>query len=151
MRELLTDVAWGDLDYLLVDLPPGTDRIERFLELIPAPAAVLLVTTPSAAATHVVSKSARLLAEAGIDQVGLVNNMSGYICPCCGKDIPLFAPDRLTAAADHGSMEVWAEIPFDPRFASETDRGTPFVLSAPDQPAAVAIFSLVRRLEEEIS
>jgi Mrp family chromosome partitioning ATPase len=61
LREFLSDIAWGELDFLLVDVPPGTDRIERLLELVPRPAALLLVTTPSAAARHVLSKSARLV------------------------------------------------------------------------------------------
>jgi ATP-binding protein involved in chromosome partitioning len=147
LRELIADVDWGELDFLLVDLPPGTDRIERFLELIPAPAAIVLVTTPSAAAGHVVAKSARLLAEAGIHQVGLVNNMSGYVCPCCGNDIPLFAGDRRTSALENGPTQVWAEIPFDPSFSTQTDGGSPYVLGAPQQPAAQAIFRLAERLE----
>ena len=149
LRELLADVAWGELDYLLVDVPPGTDRIERLLELVPEPAAVLLVTTPSEAAAHVVAKSARLLAGAGVARVGLVANMTRYLCPCCGCAAPRFEGDGVRSLAGAAGLEPWAEVPFDPALAGATDAGVPFVLASPDAPAARALAALADRLEEE--
>lgn len=103
LREFLSDVAWGDLDYLLIDVPPGTDRIERLLDLVPQPHLTLLITTPSEITQFIVNKSAKLLADANVNY-GVVVNMAG-----------LFAG---TAPQD-----VWAEIPFNAEFAAITDRG----------------------------
>src|SRR5690606_37843896 len=95
-REFLSDVAWGDLDVLFIDVPPGTDRIERLLALVPS-ASILLVTTNSAAARHVVTKSVRLLRDIGVERVALVTNMAYHTCPSCGDTIDLFP----RGVADH--------------------------------------------------
>lgn len=149
LREFLADIVWGDLDYLLVDVPPGTDRIERLLELVPRPAAVLLVSTPSEAATQVVARSARMLAEAGVPRIGLVANMTAYRCACCGSVAPLYDGDGLTRLAEHAGLDTWAEVPFDPRLASATDGGRPVVLDPVDSSSAGALIGLAERLERE--
>jgi ATP-binding protein involved in chromosome partitioning len=150
LREFLSDLDWGELDYLLVDVPPGTDRIERLLDLIPSPAAVVLVTLPTAASLHVVAKSATLLSEAGVSRVGLVVNMSSYRCACCGCDAPLFPGGDTAPLREQPGIRLWGEIPFDPILAEVTDGGNPAVLSAPESPGAVAMIALARRLREEL-
>lgn len=146
LREFLSDVVWGDLDVLLIDLPPGTEKLGRLIDLAGAPDAVLLVTTPSEAARHVVARSARLLQRAGVDRVGLVANMASWTCPHCGVAEPLFAADGARRLASDAGLEVWAEVPFDPRIAADTDEGMPIVLSAPERPAARALSALAERL-----
>lgn len=152
LREFLSDVAWGDLDYLLVDVPPGTDKISRLLELVPNPDQILLVTTPSEIARAVVARSARLLAEAGAganaESIGLVANMTAYMPP--DRDtppLPLFGADGVESLAETTGLEVWAEIPFDPELAQRTDRGRPVTLEEPDTVAAHALESLADRIE----
>jgi ATP-binding protein involved in chromosome partitioning len=125
LREFLSDVVWGSLDYLLVDVPPGTDKIGRFLDLIPRPDQVLLVTIPSAAATSVVARSATFLAEAGVAPVGLVRNMVGYAPASGGAPLPLFSGPDMNGVSEPLDMEVWADIPFDPRLSQLTDAGRP--------------------------
>jgi ATP-binding protein involved in chromosome partitioning len=147
LREFLADVAWGGLDYLLIDVPPGTDRIERLLELVPDPAVLLLVTTPSAAVTQVVARTTRLLAGTGVGRVGLVVNMAVYHCPHCGRAAPLF--DAGGPPVPALPLEAWAEIPFDPALAGATDRGLPLVLADPDAPGARALVALAERLQRE--
>lgn len=149
VRELIGDVAWGDLDFLLVDLPPGTDRIERLLELIPKPAAVLLVTTPSEAACRVVARSARLLRDEGLDRVGLVVNMSGYICPCCGCDASPFASASGRSLLERSGLVPWAEIPFDPTLAVATDAGAPPTAGIERSAAVQSLQSLAERISRE--
>src|SRR5690606_15378896 len=83
LREVLADVAWGELDYLFIDVPPGTDKLGRVLELLPRLTAVLLVTTPSEMARHVVARSVRQVREAGVPAVALVANMTAYVCEGC--------------------------------------------------------------------
>ncbi|HUP19336.1 MAG TPA: P-loop NTPase [Gemmatimonadota bacterium] len=147
LRELLADTAWGELDALLVDLPPGTDRIERALELVPEPSVVLVVTTPSVAAGGVVARSLRALATAGAP-VGLVANMSHFACPSCGEVEPLWSGDAVEDLARRTGTAVWAGIPFEPALAAETDAGRPPGGSSagPPSPAGRAIDALAERV-----
>lgn len=125
LREFLADVVWGELDYLLVDIPPGTDKIARFLDLVPQPAQVLLVTIPSRVAVSVVARSASLLRDAGVPSVGLVGNMCAY-SPREGEDpVPLFSAEGVEELAETTGLELWAEIPFDPELGRRTDGGDP--------------------------
>ncbi|HEX7050453.1 MAG TPA: P-loop NTPase [Longimicrobiales bacterium] len=151
LREFLADTHWGELDWLLIDAPPGTDRIERLLGLVPRLDAVLLVTTPSEAARFVVAKSVRLARDAGVAAVGLVANMCAYVCPTCGSAAPLFDADGARRLAEAAALPLWTEIPFDPRLAASTDAGAPFVLGTRDAPAAHALRALADRLERDTS
>ena len=149
LRELLSDVSWGELDVLLVDVAPGTDRIARLLDLVPDPDAVLLVTTPSEMAKRVVARSARLVREARLRRVGLVENMTAWSCPDCGARTELY--EAAGPALEEDGIERWGEIPFDPRLARSTDDGRPFVLAQPDAPAARGVRALADRLAAELA
>ncbi len=147
LREFLADVAWGELDYLLVDVPPGTDKIARILELVPDLPAALVVTTPSEMSRSVVARSLRLLADAGVPSVALVANMTDYLCPGCGDRHPLFPGEGAAELAAASGVPIWARVPFDPRLAQETDAGRPWVLEAPDGDVARAFGELADGLE----
>lgn len=146
LREFLSDVAWGELDYLLIDVPPGTDRIGRLLDLLPQPSQTLLVTTPAEITRFVVAKSARLLRDAGVSPVGLVANMTAYIDGDGTRK--LFEGDGTPALAEETGLEVWAEVPFDPALGAATDRGTPGTV-ATGSAAAVALAALAERIERQ--
>lgn len=148
LREFIADVAWGALDILLLDLPPGTDKLARSFELVPRPAGVLLVTTPSEAARSVVARSARQLREHGVDRIGLVANMTAHVCAACGHEEPLFEGDGARRLAEETGLETWAQVPFHPRLAHATDRGRPLVLEDPANPASVALRALASRVAE---
>jgi ATP-binding protein involved in chromosome partitioning len=149
LREFISDVSWGALDYLLVDVPPGTDKIDRLLQLIPAPSAFVIVTTPSETARFVVSKSVRLVRDAGVQHVGLVANMTQHTCGACGHTEPLFGADGARRLAEQSDVPLWAELPFDARLAETTDAGQPMVLAHPDAPASHAFRALAERIETE--
>ncbi len=149
LRELLSDVAWGELDVLLVDVAPGTDRIARLLELVPDPAVLLLVSTPSEMARRVVARSLRLARDAQLRRIGLVENMIAWSCPACGARTELY--ERAGPSLEADGVERWCEIPFDPRLARSTDEGNPFVLAYPEAPAARAVSALAERLCAELS
>ncbi len=151
LREFLADVVWGELDYLLIDVPPGTDKLGRVLELVPRLTAVLLVTTPSEMARHVVAKSVRQVREAGVPAVALVANMTAYVCESCGHSALLFAADGARRLAASAGVPLWAEIPFDPRSALATDRGEPVVLGGEDFAAARALHELAGHTEQELA
>jgi ATP-binding protein involved in chromosome partitioning len=146
LREFLSDVAWGELDYLLIDVPPGTDRIGRLLDLLPSPSQTLLITTPAEITRFVVAKSARLLRDAGVSPVGLVANMTAYVDG--GATRPLFRGDGVDRLAEETGLELWAQVPFDPALGAATDRGTPLAGDA-DSPTAAALRALADRVERE--
>lgn len=148
LRELIADVHWGALDLLVVDLPPGTDKIDRLLGLV-VPDLLLLVTTPSAVAAEVVARSLRAVRDAGIGEVGLVANMTAWTCPHCGEPSDPWGADAARELADASGVELWAEIPFDPAVAAATDRGRPVVVADPGRPASAALAGLARRARGE--
>ena len=150
LREFLGDVEWGELDVLFVDVPPGTDKIARLLELVPDVDQMLLVTTPSETARFVVAKSVRMAREAAVGTVALVSNMAGHTCPECGHVSELFAGDGAKRLEEESGVPVWAEIPFDPRLGAATDAGTPLVITEPDAHSSRAILALADRVEEHI-
>ncbi len=103
LRELLGDVAWGPLDLLLVDLPPGADRLRDLAALVPRLSGVVVVTIPSEESRAVVARSMRAASDAGITLLGVVENMSGRLCGACGAREALFDGDAgATLAADFG-------------------------------------------------
>lgn len=150
LREFLSDVDWGELDVLLVDVPPGTDKIGRLLSLVPGVDPVLVVTTPSVMARAVVARSVRLVREAGVPRLALVENMTEHVCPDCGHRTALY-PGDADAAAPHPDLETWARIPFDPRLAAMTDRGRPLAADEPDGPVGRAFAALADRLTQSLT
>ena len=150
LREFLGDVEWGELDVLLVDVPPGTDKIGRLLELVPGVDQMLLVTTPSETARFVVSKSVRMAREAAVGTVALVSNMAGHTCSECGHVSELFTGDGANRLEEESGVPVWAVIPFDPRLGAATDSGTPLVITDPDAHSSRAIFALADLVEEHV-
>jgi ATP-binding protein involved in chromosome partitioning len=150
LREFLSDVAWGELDYLLVDVPPGTDKMGRLMGLVPALSAVLLITTPSDVARFVVAKAARYAREAASEDtaLALVANMTGVVCPDCGGEAPLYPGDAVQRLVEDSGLPLWARIPFDARLAHATDHGRAWAVDEPDAPAARALAALADELTE---
>lgn len=144
LREFLSDVEWGTLDWLIIDLPPGSDKLAR-LGALQLADLVLLVTTPSIAASRVVARSAAA-ARNGASTVGIVANMTHHVCRTCGAHQPLFEADTVADLAHETRIPILAGIPFDPRLATLTDAGTPIVLDATPAPAADALRALAARL-----
>ncbi len=146
LRELLADTAWGQLDFLLIDAPPGTDKLERLLQLLPVPPITILVTTPSQIARNVVVRSATLMRQFG-GATGLVLNMAAQVCDRCGYEQPLFGASTRADLERETGLELWASIPFDPRLAETTDGGRPLATAAPNAAASQAIAGLAAHLE----
>jgi ATP-binding protein involved in chromosome partitioning len=121
LREFLADVAWGKLDLLLVDLPPGTDRLDDLAELVPDLAGLVAVTVPSEESRRAVARSLRTGMEAGLVLLGVVENMSGYACPGCGTTHPLFTGQAGEALAREFGVPLLARLPFSPGGAPDSD------------------------------
>ena len=128
IREFLSDMAWGELDYLLADLPPGAaaDKPPLLAGLIPDLAGAVVVTTPSEVASNVVQKSIAYAQELGIEILGVVENMSQYRCPSCGEQNPLFEGDTESMCEVLG-LPLLGRVPFDRNFARTFDKGEPIL------------------------
>jgi ATP-binding protein involved in chromosome partitioning len=146
LREFLADTAWGVLDVLLLDLPPGADRLPTLLDLLPGLSGALVVTIPSAVAHLVVGRAVTLARERGARLLGLVENMAGYVCPTCGTVGPLFEGPGGAAAAARLGVPFLGGVPFDPRLAAAADQGRPFVLDHADTPAGRALADIAGAL-----
>ena len=138
IHDFVRDVDWGVLDFLIVDLPPGTGDVPLSLQQAIPLHGALLVTTPQAVAHADAARAASMLRELDIPIVGLVENMSGVVCPHCHGDVPLFPDATQDRAESFGTSPLW-RIPFDPRIATSGDGGTPLVAAHADSPAA-AVF-----------
>lgn len=155
LEQLLSDAYWGDLDLLLLDLPPGTGDIAISLgQLIPA-SEILVVTTPQVAAAEVAERAGRIAHQLKQHIVGVVENMSDIDCPHCGKSISLFGSGGGVETAKRLSNLVGADVallasvPFDPDLREGGDGGHPIVLSDPDAHASRAIYEIVDLLMKQ--
>ena len=147
LREMLADTAWGTLDFLLVDLPPGSDRLPTLVDLCPGLAGTLVVTIPSAVSQHVVGKSLTVACEVLKTPVlGLIENMAYFACGHCGEAERLFPEGAAEALAARHGIPYLGALPFDPRLAAAADAGRPFLRDHPETPAADAF----RRLAGQV-
>jgi ATP-binding protein involved in chromosome partitioning len=150
LREFLADTAWGALDVLLIDLPPGADRLPTLLDLLPGLTGAVVVTIPSGVSHLVVRRAMTLARERGARLLGLVENMAGYVCPTCGTVGPLFeGPGGEAMAAQHG-LPFLGRVPFDPRLAAAADRGRLFVLDHGETPAGRALAGIAGALASAV-
>jgi ATP-binding protein involved in chromosome partitioning len=151
LRQLFRDVAWGPLDYLVVDLPPGTgDAALSLTHLVPL-AGVVLVTTPQQASVHVVVKAFSMFKNAGVPILGIVENMSYFICPRCGTRTDIFAHGGGEQAAVDLGIPFLGKIPLDPLLRIGGDRGEPVVISQPVSPLAAAFRDMAAKVAARIS
>ncbi len=136
--QLLRDVAWGDLDYLIVDLPPGTGDVQLTLaQRVPVTGAVI-VTTPQAVALADVVRAKRMFDKVNITTLGLVENMASFVCPSCNSVHDIFAHGGGEQAAIELEIPFLGSIPIDPRIRAGGDAGTPMIVSHPESPASAA-------------
>jgi len=141
LRELLASMDWGTLDFLLIDLPPGPERIVQYAELLGSSSFVVLVTIPSDVSRGVVARSIDALAKTPNRILGYIENMDGYYCSDCGRVKPLF-PASSNVKLD---LPCLGSVPFDPELAALCDRGG----SLSDSPESSS-WQPVRRIAEEV-
>jgi len=123
LREFLADVIWGELDLLLVDLPPGTERLNALREFVPNLSGVLMVTIPSDASKRAVERAVEAVKDSGVPVLGLVENMAGYRCPACENLSPLFDGSAARDISDASGVPILASLPFSPEAQAGADRG----------------------------
>ena len=146
LREFIGDTEWGTLDYLLLDLPPGTDRLPNVAELIPDLGGVVVVTIPSEVSQFIVKKSITMARDIlKVPIIGVVENMAFYVCQHCGEEEPLFSSDETPDTAFQ--QDLLGSVPFDPKLARSGDDGTLYLHEHPDAPASKALIQVAEQVQ----
>ena len=151
IRQLLSAAKWGGLDFLLVDLPPGTgDEPIAILKSIPDLDGVVIVTTPQEVSTLVCSKAVNASQTLGAKVLGLIENMSMYVCRDCGDIVYLFGKDKGKQLARMMEIPFLGSIPVDPLFSESADAGTPIVNLHPQSITAKAFVEIAETLNNKM-
>lgn len=150
IQQFLGDVNWGDLDYLIFDLPPGTgDEPLSIAQLIPDPTGTVIVTTPQEVALQTIRRAVNFAKEVGLPVLGLVENMSGFICPNCGERVDIFKSGGGKDLSEELGIPFLGEVPLDPGIVESGERGKPFVLCE-DTKGSDIFSGIVDKLESSV-
>ncbi|MBQ9501084.1 MAG: Mrp/NBP35 family ATP-binding protein [Lentisphaeria bacterium] len=147
IKQFITDVTWGELDYLVVDAPPGTgDEPLTICQLLGPEAGAVIVTTPQQVAAVDVAKSINFCCQLEMPVVGVIENMSGFACPHCGKVTDIFSSGAGEALARKFGVELLGKIPIDPAICRDGDEGTPFIHHDARTATGRAFAAIVRKI-----
>lgn len=148
--QFLTEVDWGDLDYLVIDSPPGTgDEPLSVCQQIKGAFSALIVTTPQEVAAADVRKSIDFCNKLEVDVVGVVENMSGFVCPGCKCETHIFSSGGGEKTADEFGVRFLGKIPIDPAIGIACDNGSPFVYTHSQTPVAKAFIEIVNQIVKD--
>ena len=145
LTQLLNDTLWGQLDYLVVDMPPGTGDIQLTLAQRVPVAGAIIVTTPQHIAVADARKGLRMFEKVSVPVLGIIENMSLHVCSNCGHAEPIFGAGGGDEMAREYGVALLGRLPLDARIREEADGGRPSVVAAPDSPRAAAYFTMARR------
>src|SRR5438093_5995093 len=149
VQQFLGDVYWGDLDFLLADLPPGTGDVSISMASFLPGANLLVVTTPQEAARKVAERAGRMAEQTHQHVVGVIENMSFFVCPHCGERTSIFGEGGGQEAADTLGVPLLGRVPLIPALREGGDSGTPIVASDPDSEASQVLRQAAQRLAKE--
>jgi len=151
LQQCLFDVDWGELDYLIVDLPPGTGDVHLTLaQAVPLTGAVI-VSTPQDVGLRISMKTLRMFQQTRVPILGIVENMSYYICPHCNSEDHIFGRGGGSRAAEQLGIPFLGEVPLDLAIRTQSDIGKPIVLAQPDAPSARTLRSIAERVAAQVS
>jgi len=151
IKQFLSDIVWGELDYLFIDLPPGTgDESLSVMQLLPEMDGVVIVTIPSEVSQDVVKKAISFAKQLKTPVIGIIENMSGFVCPNCGVEINIFKVGGGEKIANDMNVPFLGRIPIDPKICEDSDEGTPFILKHRDSAAAKAFIEIVKKIEKAV-
>ncbi len=147
IQQFLAEVNWGALDYLVVDLPPGTgDEALSIAQLAPNVRGAVIVTTPQDVAVMDAIRAAKFIEKLELPVIGVIENMSGMVCPHCHETIDLFSRGGGKKAADDLGVPFLGAIPLDPEMVKAGDEGRPYILRHADSPTWKAVNAVMERL-----
>lgn len=149
LQQMLGQVQWGMLDVMLVDLPPGTGDVQLTLSQKADVAGAIVVSTPQDIALLDARKALNMFSKVGTPVLGMIENMSTYVCPKCGNEEHLFGHGGAKAEADRLDLPFLGEVPLDLSIREAADGGTPIVVSNPESPQAQAFRAIARQLIDQ--
>lgn len=151
IQQLFRDVLWGDLDYLLIDLPPGTGDAQLTLSQLVPLAGAITVTTPQEVALHDVRKGMMMFQKVNVPLLGIVENMSYFVCGHCGERTEIFAHGGGERAAEKLGVPFLGRVPIDPAIREGGDTGRPLVVAHPESPQSKAFRDIAERVMARLS
>lgn len=150
IKQFLADVEWGGLDYLVFDLPPGTgDEPLSIAQLVPDPDGAIIITTPQKVALQTIRRTVEFAKKVDLPVLGLVENMSGFICPHCGKETDIFGAGGGKELSEELNIQFLGKIPLAPKIEESGETGKPFVLE--EETNVTKIFKKIVDRVEEVS
>ncbi|HVJ64526.1 MAG TPA: P-loop NTPase [Bdellovibrionota bacterium] len=150
VTQFLRDVNWGELDYLIVDLPPGTGDIQITLAQAARLSGAVVVMTPQVLASNIAMRGLKMFQQVRVPVIGLVENMSYYECPKCGHHDAIFRSGGGEAVSKELHIPLLGQIPLDPEMVEESDEGTPVVVARPDSKMAQIYFDIAKKMTHEL-
>ncbi|MBA4158351.1 MAG: Mrp/NBP35 family ATP-binding protein [Gemmatimonadetes bacterium] len=150
MKQFLEQVDWGDLDFLIVDMPPGTGDAQLSLVQTVNLDGVVMVTTPQDVATGDVLRAIKMFERVNTRVLGIVENMSGFTCPCCSSSYEIFGKAGGRRLAQSTGLPFLGEVPLEVAVRESGDEGQPIVLAAPESPAGTALREVSQRVLREL-
>jgi ATP-binding protein involved in chromosome partitioning len=151
-KQFIGDVNWGELDYLIIDLPPGTgDEPLSIAQIIPNSDGAVIVTTPQDVALVSVRKSINFVKKMNMPVIGIIENMSGFICPHCKKSVNIFKTGGGLKAARELQISFLGKIPIDPKIVLTGDSGEPFLDKNASSDAGKAFLDIVEKIEQIVN
>ena len=151
LQQCLFDVDWGELDYLIVDLPPGTGDVHLTLaQQVPLTGAVI-VSTPQDVGLRISLKTLRMFQQTRVPILGIVENMSYYICPHCDSRDYIFGEGGAKRAAEELGIPFFGEVPLDVAIRKQADMGSPIVVAMPDAPSSKVLRDIAQKVAQQVS
>jgi ATP-binding protein involved in chromosome partitioning len=150
LQQMLEQTLWGELDYLVIDMPPGTGDIQLTLSQKARVAGAVIVTTPQDIALLDARKGIEMFAKVGIPVLGIVENMAVHVCSNCGHKDHIFGAEGGRRIAEEYGVELLGALPLDPAIREQTDAGRPTVVSAPDSEATAVYRQIADRVRSRL-
>ena len=151
LQQCLLNVEWGELDYLLIDLPPGTGDVHlTVVQTVPLTGGVI-VSTPQDVGVTIAMKTLRMFQQTSVPILGIIENMSYYLCAGCGRREEIFGHGQVAKASEGLGISFLGEVPLDPLIRAQADSGTPIVISHPETASATAYRNIAELLAAQVS
>ena len=151
IKQFLTQVDWGELDYLVVDLPPGTgDASLTLAQTIPL-TGVVIITTPQDAALKIAVKALNMFRKLGVEIIGVVENMSYFVCPNCGHKTYIFGHGAVEKACKRLEVPFLGEVPLAPEIRERSDTGVPLLVDSPDSELSLIMKEIAKKIAGRVS
>jgi ATP-binding protein involved in chromosome partitioning len=151
LQQMLRDVAWGELDVLLVDMPPGTGDAQLSMSQQVPLAGAVIVSTPQDIALLDARKGLNMFRKVDVPVLGIIENMSLFVCPNCGHETHIFSHGGARLEAEKLGVEFLGEVPLDIEIRETSDSGRPIVVSNPDSPHAKTFVAIAERIRDKVT